>query len=297
MSSVSRRAFGKFLRAIRTEAGKTLLTAGLHIETSKHTVARLEDGIPTKIVTAQIEQLLDLYAVSPEVRAEALQLWGEVREQAKTDRLLGNSKGYWQGYADQFESHFPHYLRLENTADRVSTHQLVIVPGLLQTTDYKRAIVRIDEPELSRVNLERRIEVIVRRQQRLNEADFFLTAWLSEATLRNQPGDATVMADQMRWLAEVGQRPNVCVRVIPFSAKPHRGLTIQSFTLLEFPVQERGFVEPSVVYLEGAHGALYHERADILTKYRDAITALEAVALSEEDTRDMVSRVAKEYSA
>lgn len=92
MSTVSRRAFGKFLRQIREGAKVSGLSAGLHIETSKQTLLRLEDGIPTKIATAQIGQLLDLYKVAPEVRAEALRLWGEVREQAKQDKLQGNSK-------------------------------------------------------------------------------------------------------------------------------------------------------------------------------------------------------------
>ncbi|MBF6488269.1 helix-turn-helix domain-containing protein [Nocardia otitidiscaviarum] len=296
MSAVSRRAFGKFLREIRLGAGKSALAAGLHIETSKQTLLRMEDGISTKIATPQLERLLDFYGVPAEVRAEALALWTEVREQAKTAKLQGNSKGFWQAYADQFASHFPHYLRLESAANHVITHQLVLVPGLLQTPDYRRAIVRIDGPSLSNVDVERRVELTVRRQTKLHNTDFRIEALISEAALRHPIGGAHVMADQLRWLATAIDRPNVSIRVVPFGPS-HRGLTIGSFTLLDFPKIEGGLVEPPVVYLEGAIGALYHERTDVVEQYREAVTNLLTVALSEDDTRDMVLHMAEEYAA
>lgn len=296
MSTVTRRALGKFLREIRVGAGKSLLSAGLAVETSKHTIARLEDGIPTRMVTSQIEGLLDLYGVTSPVRAEALELWSEVREQAKVTKLQGGSRGFWQAYADQFASHFPHYLRLEAAADRVTTHQLVLVHGLLQTPDYRRTLARIDYPDLSKVDVERRVELTERRQDRLSTSGFRFDVFLSEATLRHPVGGPTVMAEQLRWLAELGARPNIGIRVVPFGPS-HRGLTIGSFTLLEFPRLESGLREPPVVYLEGAFGALYHEQTDIIAQYREAIDALRAVALTEESTRDLVLTVAKEYVA
>lgn len=294
-STVSRRAFGKFLAELRSNAGKAPLASALSIEVSKMTLHRLENGVPTRITTPSLERLLEFYEVSSETRAEALTLWREVQEQAKAARLQGNS-GSWKEYADQFDSHFPHYLRLEGDTHHLTTHQLVLIPGLLQTPDYKRAIVRIDEPDLSAVNLERRVELVERRQTRLHDAGFRMDAFLSEAALRHQPADGPVMFDQMQWLASIGQRENVSIRVVPFSAKAHRGLTIQSFTLLEFPELSRGLVEPPVVYFEGAYGAGYHERDDVIDGYRHAISALEAVALTEEDTLDMVLRTAKEHA-
>ncbi|MGX1811824.1 DUF5753 domain-containing protein [Nocardia sp. NPDC055321] len=297
MSTVSRRAFGKFLRQIREEAKVSSLSAGLHIETSKQTLLRMEDGIPTKIATSQIAQLLDLYKVRPDVRSEALRLWGEVREQAKQQKMQGNSKGFWQPYADQIAPHFPHFLRLEAAADRAIAHQLVLVPGLLQTADYRRALARLEVPGLSAVNVERRIELVERRQARLSEGKFAMDVLLSEAALRHQPATSAVMAAQMRWLVEVSNRDNISVRVVPFSTSPHRGLVIQSFHMLEFPRSEGGLVEPTVVYLEGAVGALYHEQPDVVGRYQEAISALRAVALSEAGTRDLVLRVAKEYEA
>ncbi|MFD6356298.1 DUF5753 domain-containing protein [Nocardia tengchongensis] len=297
-STVSRRAFGKFLRQIRLDAGKAALAAGLRIEVSKQTLLRLEDGIPTKIATSQLRDLLAFYEVGPQVEAEALNLWEEVREQAKAQQQQGNSKGFWRPYSDQYEAHFPHYLRLESAADRVVTHQLVLVPGLLQTPDYRRGVIRIEEPDISAVDLERRIELTARRQQRLDDPCFRLDALLSEAILRHRPATGAVVAEQLRSLAEATERPNVTILVIPFEAGPHPGLTTQSFTLLEFPRLDSGLVEPPVVYVEGGNSVgVYHERGDIVAKYGRTISALATVALSEEGTRDLMLHCAKEFEA
>ncbi|MRH91501.1 helix-turn-helix domain-containing protein [Nocardia sp. SYP-A9097] len=297
-STVSRRAFGKFLRQIRESAGKTALAAGLHIEVSKATLLRLEDGIPTKIATSQLKDLLDFYGAAAEVRSDALSLWDEVKEQSKAQQQQGNSKGFWRPYADQYEAHFPHYLRLETAANRVTSHQLVMAPGLLQTPDYRRSVIRIDEPDLSAVDLERRIELTARRQARLDEPNFQLEVLLSEAVLRHQPASPDVMARQLLSLVDAGGRENISIRVIPFRVGPHQGLTVKSFTLLEFPRLDRGLVEPPVVYVEGASNTgVYHERNDVVDRYGRTISALRAVALNEQCTKDLLLQYAKEYAA
>ncbi|WP_084529022.1 helix-turn-helix domain-containing protein [Nocardia crassostreae] len=136
-STVPRRAFGRFLRGLREQAGATLLTASLQIDTSKQTVLRLEDGQLTKVSTPQLKSLLDLYKVGPGVRAEALELWEEVKQQAKVAKLQGMARGWWQAYAGQYASHFDHYLRLEAATDHLTTHQTTLVPGLLQSGEYR----------------------------------------------------------------------------------------------------------------------------------------------------------------
>ncbi|MGX1810753.1 helix-turn-helix domain-containing protein [Nocardia sp. NPDC055321] len=296
-TTISRRAFGKFLREIRGRAGRTALAAGVHIEVSRQTLLRLEEGFSTKIATAQLEQLLDFYDADPEVRVEARAMWNDVKEQAKVASLQGSSKGIWQPYVDQLFSHFPHYLRLESACRQVTTHQAVLVPGLLQTSEYRRAIAKIEDPDLSAVNIERRLELAVRRRERLEDPGFRFDAILSEAVIRYQLGGPIVMAGQLRWLNEVSERENVNVRVIPFDKGSHRGLLIQSFSLLDFPRLGGGFTEPPVVYVEGVIGALYHEQSDVIARYRAAIRDLKAVALNEDETRTLVSRVAKEYES
>ncbi|MEU1428567.1 helix-turn-helix transcriptional regulator [Nocardia sp. NPDC005746] len=298
-ATVSRRAFGRFLRQIREQAGKTALAAGLEIEVSRQTLLRMEDGLATKIATSQLRDLLAYYDAPEEIRVQALSLWDEVREQAKSAQQQGNSKGFWRPYSDQYEAHFPHYLRLETSARRITVHQMILVPGLLQTADYRRGVIRIDEPDLSAVDLERRIELTARRQARIDEDRFQLDVILSEAVLCYRPAGPSAMSAQLSWLAEVGNRSNVSIRVVTFEVGAHRGLTAQSFTMLEFPKLQNGFVDPPVVYVEGAHGlgGVYHEREDVVRKYGRTIVALREVALTEQKTRDLVMRYAKEYAA
>lgn len=272
------------------------MSAGLCLEVSRQVIMRLEGGHPTKLTTPQIGLLLDLYDASAEDRREALRLWAALREQEKNARLQGNSKGFWRAYADQVAPHFPHYLQLEADAVQVTTHQLALVPGLLQTPDYRRALVRSEEPDLVDTDTERRVDLNIRRQAKLEEPGFSMKALLSEAVLRHQPGGPATMAAQLRWLVEAGGRDDISIRVIPFGVGTHRGLTIQSFTLLSFPHLESGVGEPPLVYLEGAMGALYLNREDVVDEYRAAVSALEAVALSEDDTRDLMSHSAKEYA-
>lgn len=274
-----------------------MLTAGLEIDVSPPTVMRLEDGLPSKVSTPQIERLLDLYQATPAERAEALEMWELVKRQAKLAKVQGRGKGWWQGYSDVYKNYFDHYLRLEAAATQMTSHQLVLVPGILQSPGYRRALIHATVPDMSAVDVERLLELGARRQQRLIGHDLTLMALLSESALLHQPGGCSVLVEQLLYLAEISEHPNVSVRVVPHDVGSHPGLVIQSFTLLEFPPMATKLVEPPVVYTEGSEGALYLERDDVIDRYRRAIAGIQEVALSDDNTRDLVLRMSKEYSA
>lgn len=285
------------MRELRDRSGKTLLAAGLEVETSRMTIQRLEDGLGTKISTMQLRSLLDFYGTDNEKREEALSLWEEVKEQAKVERLQGASKGFWKSYVDQIAPNFPKFLRLESVAESLITYQPTMIPGLLQTPAYRRAIILINEPDLSAVDMERRLALTQQRRSRLDDRGFQLEAFVSEAVLLHQPGGGSVMAEQLRALAEIGERDQIGVRIVPFRAGAHRGLTMQGFSLLRFPDSAHGTSLPSVVFAEGALGSTFHEHEEEVDEYHRAIDNLRAVALTEESSRDLLSRVAKEYAA
>lgn len=296
--TVSRMDFGRFMRRLREQAPRSAMAAAaLHVEVSRQALDRLEDGLPTKLGTLHINGLLEFYGCGAEERSEALKLWQEVQAEDKVAKAQGNSKGFWKAYSDQVAPNVQKLLRLERVAEQVIAHQPVIVPGLLQTPDYRRAIDRINEPELSIVDLERRIELTTKRQARLDDPEFRLEVFLSEAVLRNRPGTDSVMAEQMRWLIEAGERDNVDVHVVPFAAGPHPGLKMYAFTWLRLPRGTSGMTLPPVIYAEGAVGSVFHEHDDEVSQYEQAIAGLRAVALATGGTRDLVNRVAKEYLA
>ncbi|MRH91575.1 XRE family transcriptional regulator [Nocardia sp. SYP-A9097] len=292
-STVTRMDLATVMKRLRLEAGKVPLAAATHLDKSRQVIVRLEDGRPTSLSRPQIESLLDFYGASAEVRASVLGLWNEVK---KEDRERGDSRGFWTEYTDQISPQFDRYLRLEESADHIVAYHPVIVPGLLQGPDYRRAIIKIDSSALSAVDMERRLELTARRQVRLSEGDLRVEAFLSEAVLRNQVGGPFVMATQLRWVAELSERANITVRIIEFGIPSHQGLTVSPFTRLGFPPGVSGLTKPSVVYVESAFAISYHEREPVVSRYEEAISALRSVALTETDTSEYLVRMAKEYA-
>ncbi|MFD7845834.1 helix-turn-helix domain-containing protein [Nocardia sp. NPDC059764] len=290
-------AFGGFMRQLR--GARSLTRAGQQIDVSPPTVMRLEDGFPSKVSTPQIRVLLDYYAAEPEQVAHALALWADIKTQEKIAKAAGASKGWWQGYSDQYARDFEKYLLLESATDDLTTHQLVVVPGLLQAPDYRRAMIKGTDPDVAPVDIELGLTLLsTRRRQKLDEERCRVSAVLSEAVLHHRPCDPEAMAAQLFQLIADGERPNVSVRIIPLAAGFHPGLTTGSFTLLRFPLLlPNKIAAPPVVYAETAGESLYTDRPDLVARFSAAVADMQAVALAEEATRDLVSKLAKEYLA
>ncbi|WP_280484108.1 helix-turn-helix domain-containing protein [Nocardia farcinica] len=294
-STLPRRALGRRLRELRERANKSQLAAGTRIKVSKQTIGRVEVGRPARISTAQYRELLDLYGASEAEREEVLELHREVR--AINDSV--STQGWWRAYSDVVNPHFDHYMSLEQASDRVTAFQLTLLPGLVQTVNYRRWIESTTDPAVTAVDVERRLELLARRQHRLIESpDLQLNALLSEAALRHQIGGAEVMAEQLHHLIDVSRLPNVSLRVVPFTAGPHMGLRTQSFVLLYFPpLSVHVEPEPPIVYVEGYTGALFLEEDALVALHRAAAEDIQRVALDEESTRELVGQIAKEYTA
>ncbi|ATL72107.1 XRE family transcriptional regulator [Nocardia terpenica] len=282
---------GRILHDLRIAAKLGQLPAALRIDVSPQTIGRLEDGVSVRISTVQLEALLDLYGADSSSRADVMQLWKEVKE-AKSQR---DTTGWWKPYADvTYGQTFDHYLSLESAANRLRTFQLTLLPGLVQTAAYRRSITLAANPELSQAEIDRRIELMVLRQtKRLSgSGDFAMDVLLSEMALRLPVGDPDVMSEQLIKLIHVGQLPNVSIRVVPQGVIGHPGLVIGSFTLCEFPMlPSTRLTEPPVVYVEGYEGALFLEDNREVTRYRNTLTRIRHVALTEEESRTLILEV------
>ncbi|MFE6858566.1 helix-turn-helix domain-containing protein [Nocardia sp. NPDC057668] len=293
-STLPRRALGRLLRELRKTSQKSQLSAGLAIDMSPPSINRLEAGQRVKISTPQFSALLDLYAASADQRAQVLALVEE------TKATKGDPKGgWWRAYSDVVGSHFDHYMGLEEVCNRFTAFQLTLLPGLLQTPEYRRSMIVTNDPDMSGVDIERRIELATRRQARIQEGDTFLVdVLLSESVLRHQIGGPAVMSDQLIHLTEVGQMSNVSIRVVPHSVGSYLGLIAQSFILLEFPpLRDRGLIEPPVIFIEEWEGALFLEEDKAIQRHRNAVADIRRVALDEDASRQLLVGFAKEYSA
>jgi len=293
-STLPRRALGRRLRDLRLAAKKSQLAAAVTIEISKQGVGRMEDGEPVRVCTAQFRELLQFYGADEAACTEVLGLLQEARA-AKGDP----ANGWWRAYSDVVNPHFDHFMGLEQASSRMTTFQLTLLPGLLQTPAYRRWIMQTTEPNISEVDRERHLELIARRQRRLVEdPDFSLDLLLSESALRHQVGGRTVMSGELRHLLDVEEMPNVSVRVVPFSVGAYPGLVVQSFTLFDFPLLRASRLsEPPVVFVEGYTGALFLEDERMVQRYKGAVADLRRVALSEKDTRLLVRQIAEEYAS
>ncbi|MGV9676163.1 helix-turn-helix domain-containing protein [Nocardia sp. NPDC003482] len=282
-STLARRALGRQLHALRKKAEISQLQAAKFLGISPQTMGRMEDGVSMRSATdLHVNELCNRYGVDDEKRRMVLALAREVRIVAK------NGGGWWRADADQGDG-FDHYPVLLSAARRMTAWRVILLPEVVQTVDYQRAVVWAKYPNLTSEEIEKQIESAASRRRPLDDSAFTVEIFLPEAAIREEWGGPAVMAEQRQYLADIGQRSNVSIRVVPFRARSHVGALAGSFSLLEFPVLAHSkLVEPPVVHIEEYTGTLYLERAEEIRRYRDAIAELRRVALSESDSSALI---------
>ncbi|WP_262015272.1 helix-turn-helix domain-containing protein [Micromonospora sp. Mcm103] len=281
-STVPRRQLGRLLRQFRNEAGVTLDAAAEALEYSRQKIWRIECGLGS-VRVLDVKAMCELYGVSAEMTEAMRGLAAETK-----------SKGWWHAYGDAVPSWFELYVGLESAAAHLREYGDNLIPGLLQTRAYALGLYQPGS-RLSVEERERAVEVRLQRQslltRRLPQPPRLDTV-LSEAVLRRTVHGPGVMTGQLTRLLECSELPNVSLHVVPFAAGPHPGSVAGSFVILDFPTSKGGRApEPSVVYSESLTGALYLDKPDELRAYENAWTGLDALALSEAESRDMIKRV------
>ncbi|WP_376771112.1 helix-turn-helix domain-containing protein [Rhizomonospora bruguierae] len=250
---------GSQLRRLREAKNITRETAGYEIRASESKISRMELG-RVGFKERDVADLLSLYGVKDRAERQSLL---ELARQA-------NSPGWWHRYNDVLSGWFSPYIGLESAAALIRTYEVQFVPGLLQTREYARAVVSLDQGRTSEEEVERRVELRMDRQQLLIRPDApQLWAVVDEAVLRRPIGGAQVMRGQIAALVEATKLPNVRIQVIPFHAGGHAGAG-GAFTLLRFAEQDL----PDIVYMEQLTSALYLDKRDDLDYYAAAMERL-----------------------
>ena len=257
--TVRRMLVGAKLRRLRTDLGLTRDQAGQAIRASEWKIHRLENG-QVGFKDRDIIDLLGLYEVSdPAEVAEFLTLAREA-----------NTPGWWQHYGDVLPTWFRTYVDLEQAATLIRTYEGQFVPGLLQTDDYMRAVVRGAHLEESGEEVGRRVRLRMARQTLLTrEAAPRLWAVVDEAALRRPVGGREVMRGQLERLIEATKLANVTLQVLPFDRGAHAAM-VSAFSILRFADPAL----PDVVYLEHLTNAVYLDRRHEVERYMDAMELL-----------------------
>jgi len=273
--TIRRRRLGAELRRYREQAGITIDVAADRIGCSKSKGSRIETG-HNSATPKDVQEMLEVYGVKDTAAEELVQIAREARQE-----------GWWHPFTTVLTGAF---VGLEAAAKRVRAYEQQVVPGLLQTEHYAKAMLYDARPDIDELEAERRVRVRMQRQSLLSQDDpIELWVVLDEAVLSRPVGGDTVMRGQIARLVEATEMPNVTLQVLPFDAGAHAGMD-GTFTILDFPDAQ----DPDVVFVENATGGLFLEKADELFKYHLIFRALHTVALSAEESAALLAKLAKE---
>ncbi|MER5767571.1 helix-turn-helix domain-containing protein [Streptomyces sp. NPDC001985] len=277
--TVRRRRLGLELRRLRELKGMTAEEVAERLLVSQSKISRLENG-RRSISQRDVRDLCGVYEVDDHRIVDSLM------QMAKDSR----QQGWWHAFGD-----IPYsvYIGLETDAASLRVYEPQVVPGLLQTRPYAEALISGALPESGAADIDKRVGVRMRRQDRVKAAEQPLRLWavIDEAALHRVVGGKQLMREQLEYLIELSQLPHVTVQVLPFDMGAHPGINGQ-YAILEFP----DATDSSVVYIEGVTSDLYLEKANDVHKYSVMYEHLRAQALNVEQTRVFIENIAKRYT-
>jgi len=278
-----RRRLAAELRRLRHEAGLSLedVADGLGWQPSK--LSRIENR-QVGVSTADLRKLLVAY---------------KVEDQAYRDHLAdmarrATERGWWQSFSsDVVPAALATLIGLETEARTIRSYEPELVPGLLQTEAYTRAIMRAWQPGWTAADIDRRVEIRMARQDVLLQAGASpqVNCIINEAVLRRTVGGNEVMHEQIEMLAKERDPANVTVQVLSFNSGAHPAMA--------GPFQILTFHDPGdlgIVHLESAMTAMTLEQPEELRRYDEIWGSLQARALSPEDSRVMMRSYALRYA-
>ncbi|MRH91529.1 helix-turn-helix domain-containing protein [Nocardia sp. SYP-A9097] len=284
-STVPRRQLGRYLRELRQQSGMTIAEVARRIERGATTVQRLETGQADRIRMWDIEALCQVLGAG---ETETAALKGLAQQ--------GNTKSWWHEYGDLIPQNFDVYMGLESASASFTSFQ-ELVPGLAQTPDCARVLMRTVHPGESGSEIDRRVEMRMHRQILItrHSKPLSVTMILDESVLHRVIGSAKIMATQLRHLADLSTKPNVAIRILPYSAGVPLGDLTGPFIILDFDDDDTGqSFEPPVVYVESYTGAMYFDDRDSVQRYRTAHETMWQVALDASRSRDLLRRASKD---
>jgi transcriptional regulator with XRE-family HTH domain len=278
--TVLRIALGGQLRQLRERCGISREAAGDAIRGSHAKISRLELG-RVGFKQRDVLDLLALYGVNDPVERESFVALAR----------RANKPGWWHRYSDVLPNWFETYLGLEQAAAVIRGYEPQFIPGLLQTTDYARAVIQLthgDEPD---EEIQRRTALRIERQDILTHADA-PAVWLviDEAALHRPYGSTTVLRGQIEHLLQVSELAAVTIQVVPYAVGGHAAAG-GGFAILRFAAPEL----PDIVYLEQLTSALYLDKRSDLDQYLGVMDRLAVQAHTPEHTRTFLTGLLTEY--
>jgi transcriptional regulator with XRE-family HTH domain len=269
--TLRRRRLGAELKKCRERAGLTQEAVSRHFEWHAAKVTRIETA-RVAVTPRDVKDLLALYGVFDD----------EYRDALMTLARLSKQRTWWTDYRDIMRP--GNFVGMEAEASSTRVWEPIILPGLLQTEGYMRALMGPGRPSDTPESIDRRVTLRLTRQARLTgDQPLHLFAIVDESVLRRVVGGTEVMRDQLHRLIQTAELPNISVRILPYTAGEHSFMG-GSVALLEFPE----IAHMDVVYLEGLAGDYYEEQPSEVARYREDFERLSAKALDEHSSINMI---------
>lgn len=270
--TIRRRELGARLKELRVGRSWTVEQVAERLGCSPSKVSRLENGL-RGVSGRDIRDLCDLYDVQGERRQQLIDLAAE-----------GKQRAWWQSRSLPYST----YVGLEADAASISDFGLGVIPGLLQTKDYARAVLTATHPPLAADEIQQRLAGRLERQRLLtsdHRPEF--EAIIDEAVLHRIGGNRATMKAQLEHLLAAAKLPNITIWVIPYEAGI-LPVPLGKFIILSF----REPAVPGVVFIEGLTNDLYLGPADGLAAYQQAFNAMRALAASPDRSQHIIATIA-----
>ncbi|MBT8227005.1 MAG: helix-turn-helix domain-containing protein [Dactylosporangium sp.] len=278
--TIARWQLGAQLKALREAATITHRDIATELGCSESKIYKIEAG-DVGMGRSDLLVMLGRYGVAEEQHRETL----------LSLQKQGKERGWWAQYG-QLPGPYSMFIGLESAAVAIRNFELAVMPGLLQTEAYTRALFIQQRLNDSTEELDRRVKVRLARQAALaDDPPLQLWAIIDESALHRRVGGAAVMRNQLAHLITMSEHKNINIQVLPFSEGAHPG-TLGSIAILEFPED----VHLPVAYVETFAGDVYLEREDDMARVVLAHTHLHSSALSPAKSQELIAEIARDLA-
>ncbi|WP_030911099.1 helix-turn-helix domain-containing protein [Streptomyces sp. NRRL F-5126] len=277
--TIRQRRLARRLRELRTTAGMTHADASVVLDSDKSKVGRIENA-QSGVRLPDLRALMDLYGVTdPDERAEIEKLSRESKQ-----------KGWWSRYANAVDGAYAAYAAVESDASELYNVETNLVPGLLQTPEYTRAVIGLQVPDATSEHVETQVTVRGERRQVLTK-EHPLQLWVivSESVLYHRVGTRAVMKAQLEALLADSRRSNVQLQVLP-REDPMNACLFGPFVVMGFPAAS----ETDIAYSESPTSTLYYEEPAEVEVYTTLFRRLNMAAANVRASRALITDAAKQ---
>lgn len=272
--TLRRRRLSAELKRAREEAKVTSANAAKSLGWAAGKLSMIENAETQKVKADDLDKMLDLYQVTDSDKREALHA---LARDAKV-------RGWWSKYKEVFgPQSLPDF---EAEASAIRTFEGLVIPGLLQTPDYARAVIQGGR-YTSEEEIERRVKARLERRDiltRFKPASLRVT--LDEAVLHRVVGSSEVMAEQLRHLLHMAKLPNIDLQVVPFDAGAHAAF-VAPFSILNFPDP----LDAPIVFVDTASGGLFLEESDEVEAHSVTFGDVQGSAMSAAQSARLITEV------